>query len=309
MSFSLDVQSIDMKRTIPILLLHILLALSACGGTDSAEDIDDQTNQGSVSAATAEPATAYQTGVHLQGVYELPDWLRGLEPIESEMNYLLYLPDDYGQDPERQWPLIVFLHGSGDDDFDSAWVMSSGLPEVLFNDDQPDNFDFVVVSPQSFFSTTWWDRVTPVVVNILVDEIISTYQLDPARVYITGLSMGGYGAWYVAAADHDKYAAMVSISGSGYRTTTIPGEEVMCQIEDVPLWAIHGSLDQISNPDANRIYVEAYEDMCDGEVNITFYPDEGHFGAYFKAYRDPALYDWFLSKTKQNGSTPSDDPG
>ena len=145
--------------------------------------------------------------------------------------------------------------------------------------------------------------MTPTVVNALVDEIISTYQVDPTRVYLTGLSMGGYGAWYVAAADPNKYAAMASISGSGYRTPTIPGEEVMCQIEEVPLWAIHGDLDQISNPIANRIYLEAYEEMCEGEVNITFYPDEGHFGAFFKAYRDPALYDWFLSKTKSAGSS------
>ena len=282
-----------------------MLVLTACATTDVVDNIADT----SIQESAAEPTSSYQTGVHLQGVYVLPDWLRGLEPIESEMRYLLHLPDEYGQDSERMWPLIVFLHGSGDDDFDSAWVMSTGLPEVLFNEEQPDNFDFVVVTPQSFFGTTWWDRVTPTVVNALVDEIISTYQIDPTRIYLTGLSMGGYGAWYVAAADPDKYAAMASISGSGYRTPTIPSEDVMCQIEDVPLWAIHGSLDQISNPNANRIYVEAYEEMCKGEVNITYYPDEGHFGAFFKAYRDPALYDWFLSKTKSAGSNSSGDLG
>jgi predicted peptidase len=191
--------------------------------------------------------------------------------------------------------------------------MSTGLPEVLFNDEQPDNFEFVVVSPQSFFSTTWWDRVTPTVVNALVDEVISIYQIDPTQIYLTGLSMGGYGAWHVAAANQDRYAALASISGSGYRTTTIPTEEVLCQTEDIPVWAIHGSLDQISNPNANRIYLEAYEEMCDGEVNITLYPEEGHFGAYYRAYRDPALYDWFLTKTKLvNDSRPSivnDDQG
>jgi predicted peptidase len=283
-----------MNKLIPILLLLIAPSLTAC---ETAEvDVDEEDS--SHLEPSPVPTSSYQTGVHLQGIYELPDWLRGLEPIESEMKYLLYLPDGYGQDPEKMWPLIVFLHGSGDDDFDSAWVMSTGLPEVLLNDEQPENFEFVVVSPQSFFSTTWWDRVTPTVVNALVDEVISSYQIVPSQVYLTGLSMGGYGAWYIAAANPDRYAALASISGSGYRTTTIPSEDVMCQIEDIPVWAIHGSLDQISNPNANRIYLEAYEEMCDGEVNITFYPEEGHFGAYYRAYRDPALYDWFLSKTK-----------
>jgi predicted peptidase len=274
-------------------LLFIIL-VGGCQGNTGSEDLQATSETTSVPT----PAVAYQTGVHLQGVYELPDWLLGLEPFNTEMEYLLYLPDGYGQDPEKEWPLIVFLHGSGDDDYDSGWVMSVGLPEVLFSGDQPDNFEFIVLSPQSFNYTTWWDRATPAVVNELVDEIVSTYQVDGSRVYLTGLSMGGYGSWYVAATNPKRYAAMASISGSGFRTSTIPPAETLCQIEEVPIWGIHGSLDQISGPNANRAYLEAYEEICDGEIFITFYPNEGHFGAYAKAYRDPALYDWFLERTK-----------
>ena len=271
-----------------------LLVVTACQGNQQPDDTVISSDPTSVPT----PAVVYQTGVHLQGVYELPEWLQSLEPFNTEMEYLLYLPDGYGEDPEGEWPLIVFLHGSGDDDFDSAWVMSVGLPQVLLVGDQPDNFEFIVLSPQSFDNTTWWDRATPNIVNALVDEIVASYQVDDSRVYLTGLSMGGYGSWYVASGQPERYAALASVSGSGYRTRSIPPPDTLCQLNEVPIWGIHGSLDQISAADANQFYLEAYDEVCEGEIYMTFYPDEGHFGAYAKAYRDPALYDWFLERTK-----------
>ncbi len=113
--------------------------VTACQGNQQTDD----TAVSSDPTAVPTPTVAYQTGVHLQGVYKLPEWLLSLEPFNTEMEYLLYLPDGYGEDPEKEWPLIVFLHGSGDDDYDSAWVMSVGLPQVLLVGDQPDNFELV----------------------------------------------------------------------------------------------------------------------------------------------------------------------
>ena len=236
-------------------------------------------------------------GVHLQAAFNIPELVDGQQPSHAEMNYLLYLPKNYGQDEDKRWPLILFLHGSGDDENDSASVMSFGLPEVLHKRDQPNEFPFIVVSPQAFSNTPWWIDNTPAVLIALLEEVINTYRVDPNRVYLTGISMGGYGSWHLATAYPDRFAAMISISGSGYRTPTVAAQETLCALKDVPIWAIHGALDMISDPIASEMNMPALSD-CGGEVKWTLYESAGHLEAYWQAYRDPELYTWLLEHSK-----------
>lgn len=238
------------------------------------------------------------TEVHLQAVYEIPSFIEGMKPSHDEMRYLLYLPDGYWDDEDRLWPMIFFLHGAGGDDNDSSFVMSMGLPEVLYAGDQPDDFPFVVVSPQAFPNTAWWVGDTLAILNALIEEVISIYRVDPDRVYLTGLSMGGYGSWILATTYPEKFAAMVSVSGSGYRTSVIPGKDILCKLKDIPVWAIHGAQDMISALEPNKIFVFALKSMCLGEVKWTVYDDLGHGGTYRKAYRDPAIYKWMLEHSR-----------
>jgi len=248
--------------------------------------------------ATQPSGPLWQTGVQLQGVFDVPAVINGVQSRLPRMNYLLYLPEGYGDDPDKQWPLIFFLHGSGDNDYDSAWVMSYGLPEVLHSNEQPDNFEFIVVSPQAFPGTAWWDGNELVVLDKLLDEMIHTYQVDADRVYLTGLSMGGYGSWFMATFFPERFAAMASISGSGYRTLNV-NSEVMCRMSSVPVWAIHGQQDDISDPLSNKLSIDLYRRECpDVELDWTLYPEDDHFTTFTKAYRDPALYDWFLQHTR-----------
>ena len=135
------------------------------------------------------------------------------------------------------------------------------------------------------------------ILNALLDEVLATYQVDPARVYLTGLSMGGYGSWWLATAYPEKFAAVVSVSGSGYRTPTPPASETVCRLKDIPVWAIHGAEDVISDPTANKVQVLSLS-ACGGEVEWTLYPDEGHGGAYHRAYRDPTVYEWMRQHSK-----------
>jgi predicted peptidase len=238
-----------------------------------------------------------QTGVHLQAVFQVPDTLAGEPASHDEMRYLLWLPEGYGQDPDRRWPLILFLHGAGGGDNDSAYVMSYGLPEVLLAGDQPEEFPFVVISPQAYLDVPWWEGDTLAILDALLDDAIARYDVDPTRVYLTGLSMGGYGSWWLATAYPERFAAMISISGSGYRTPQPPDEETVCSMRDLPVWAIHGGRDMISDPTAVKIHVLALA-ACGGEVEWTLYPEAGHFETYTEAYRDPALYDWLLSHSR-----------
>lgn len=238
------------------------------------------------------------TGVHLQALYQIPDTIEGEKTSQDEMRYLLYLPEGYWDDPDKLWPLIFFLHGGGDEDYDSTYVLSMGLPAVLYLGEQPEDFPFVVVSPQSFPGSAWWIDDTLAILNALLGEVIDIYQVDPDRVYLTGLSMGGYGSWFLATAYPERFAVMVSVSGSGYRTNYIPDEETMCRLKDIPVWAIHGTQDVISAPEASKLFTSALQVTCGGEVKWTQYEDVGHGGTYERAYRDPALYTWMLEHSR-----------
>ena len=92
---------------------------------------------------------------------------------------------------------------------------------------------------------------------------------------------------------------MVSISGSGYRTPFVPEPETLCRLAEVPVWAIHGALDRISEAGASQMSALALEQQCTADVEWTLYEDEGHLGAYERAYRDPALYEWMLEHSRR----------
>lgn len=235
-------------------------------------------------------AAEVPTELHLQGTF--------VHESGQEMRYLVWLPDGYGDDRDRRYPLIYFLHGSGDDDYDSTFVTSFGLPAVLALGEQPEDFEFVVVSPQAEPETTWFTGNQPKVVDALLQDVLDTYLVDPDRVYLTGLSMGGFGSWHIASEFPQRYAAMASLSGSGYQQATPPPAGFACRLKAVPVWVIHGEQDMIAQYDAVRAQVEGWEELCGGEVKWTTYPDEGHYGTYEIAYRDPALYEWMLSNSR-----------
>jgi predicted peptidase len=210
------------------------------------------------------------------------------------MGYLLYLPKGYGVEPDRLWPLIFFLHGAGGGDNASQFVMTYGLPEVLYAGDQPEEFPFIVVSPQAFPDTSWWMGNTLDILKALVDDVSNLYQVDKTRIYLTGLSMGGYGSWHLVSAYPNSFAAVVSVSGSGFGNI-VPEMETLCALANTPLWAIHGAKDLISDPLASKMFTVSLDSECQSkEVIWTLYPDTGHGETFERAYRDPELYTWLL---------------
>lgn len=237
--------------------------------------------------------------VFLQATFEIPELVEGQPISHPQMNYLLYLPRDYNEQAERLWPVILYLHGSGSGENDSAFVMSTGLPEVLYTGGQPEEFPFIVVCPQAFPDAPWWEEDEPAIVMALLDDAIERYHGDPDRVYLTGLSMGGYGSWYLAAQYPERFAAMASTSGSGFRTLSVPKADVLCQLAGVPVWAFHGARDQISDPNVSQLFASTLEARCGNEVRWTLYPDDGHLSTAARAYRDPDLYRWLLEHSRQ----------
>ncbi len=244
-----------------------------------------------VLAACVSAGQAVPTQELLQGQFE--------DDSGNKMRYLVWLPDGYGDDRSRSYPLIYFLHGSGDDDYDAAFVATYGLPAVLAQGEQPSPFDFVVVAPQAEPGTTWYQGDQPAVVDALLAEMLDTYLIDEDRVYLTGLSMGGYGSWHIATRYPHRYAAMASLSGSGYQSRDLPPADFACALASVPVWGIHGQQDQIAQYAPVKAHVDGWENLCDERIKWTGYPNEGHFSTYEIAYRDSALYEWFLRHDSQ----------
>src|SRR5262249_37880875 len=140
---------------------------------------------------------------------------------------LLYLPDAYDSS-KKEWPLLLFLHGAGESGDDLARVKRHGPPKLI---EGGKAFPFIVVSPQS--SGRGWNADT---LNALLDDLISKYRVDKDRVYLTGLSMGGFGTWSLAATHPEKFAAIAPICGGGR-------PEDASKIKDIPTWVFHGAKD------------------------------------------------------------------
>lgn len=197
-------------------------------------------------------------------------------PVKAD--YLLYLPTGYGADPQKKWPVILFLHGSGERGSDINLVKLHGPPKVV---DKGRDLPFVIVSPQCP-ANEWWN---PPTIIALLDEVIAKYQVDPDRVYLTGLSMGGFGTWETAVVYPDRFAAIAPICGGGnpFRVGAI---------RNVPTWVFHGEKDT-SVPIAASAQMVAALQSVKGDVRFTRYPDAGH-DAWTVTYDHRALYDWFL---------------
>ncbi len=206
-----------------------------------------------------------------------------------DVHYLLYLPGDYGQDPQYQWPLIIFLHGASERGDDPSVITRYSIPAFLTNTLA---FPFMVLSPQSP-EDSWWSNQTDVL-DALLDQIQATYAVDPKRIYLTGQSMGGFGTWAMALKYPARFAAVVPVA-SGYDITSDVVPPNICDLKDVPIWVFHGALDDIVLPDQVTAMVQALQ-ACPGNVRFTLYPDADHLGSSNRAYADPQLYDWLLAQ-------------
>lgn len=201
------------------------------------------------------------------------------------LGYLLHLPASYGQDPDQRWPLILFLHGYGESGDQVAAVLKHGIPKIAAQ--QPD-FPFIVIAPQCPWHT-WWPEVADSL-DALLDQVTATYAVDPTRVYLTGLSMGGYGAWYLGSTRPQRFAAVAPICGGGYWFHGFPQQ--VCGLKDTPVWAFHGANDPVVPLAASEELVETLQ-ACGGDAQLTIYPEATH-DSWTATYENPALYTWFL---------------
>jgi predicted peptidase len=202
--------------------------------------------------------------------------------VQTEINYLMFLPKDYTKSGKPS-PMIVFLHGSGERGDDLEKVKKWGPPAIV--EKNPD-FPFILLSPQCP-QGQWWNTY---LLKSMIDDVLANYNVDKGRVYLTGLSMGGYGTWDLAMAYPDYFAAISPICGGGN-----PGTAK--RIKDIPVWVFHGKKDEAVPEEQSALMVDALKKVG-ANVEYTVLPEGGHVDAWVYAYEKAGLFDWFLKYQK-----------
>jgi predicted peptidase len=213
--------------------------------------------------------------------------------------YLLFTPKDYKSDGKK-WPLMLFLHGLGECSNDDLSRVKIHGPAHLV--DSRADFPFVLVTPQAPPPAGYKEGVAYTSKQIialagptwkakeliqLVDHVIAKLNIDREQVYVTGLSMGGFGTWRLVAAYPDRFAAAVPICGGG------EPETMAAALSRVPIWAFHGAKDAVVPIEYSRKMVDAVK-RAGGDVKLTEYPDVQH-DSWKATYDNPAVYEWLLA--------------
>lgn len=252
----------------------------------------------------------FATAVFLSGCATMPRASRWQDARQMQqaagthqmmrLDYLLHVPR--GVAPEEGFPLVLFLHGAGERGSDLWKVAVQGPPAMLGSHTQLQRC--IVVSPQCP-EDWWWDSVT---LKQLLDEVIATQKVDSGRIYLTGLSMGGYGSWHMLTSYPGLFAAAIPICGGGdpnrYKTEGaedwIPvtfDEARLRLIRSRPIWVFHGAKDKaVPLTESERLVAKLKS--LGSPVRFTVYPNAGH-DSWSATYANPAIWNWLLSQRLQ----------
>ncbi|MDB6021604.1 MAG: Phospholipase/Carboxylesterase [Pedosphaera sp.] len=206
-------------------------------------------------------------------------------------DYLLFLPKDYDARAAKRWPVILFLHGSGERGT-NVWRAAIHGP-TKFIEKNPD-FPFILISPQCPEGHKWSDEI----VLGLLDSVIAKYAVDTNRIYLTGLSMGGYGTWSLASTYPERFAAVAPICGGEGSIGVILSmmdKSKAPALKKLPIWAFHGAKDTTVALEESERMVKMLKQSGNPNVNLTIYPEANH-NSWTETYNNPALYQWFLKQ-------------
>ncbi len=233
---------------------------------------------------------------------------RGFVAKELELEgvtyrYQVYVPETWS--PLQEWPVILFLHGAGERGTDGIRQAEVGLgPAIRRN---PDAFPALVVMPQCRRGVWWNDPRMEALALETLDRTMTEYRGDPDRVYLTGLSMGGYGTFHLAARHPERFAALVSVCGGVVPPQRLreggpaPGEDpyrtMAGRIGGIPVWLFHGDRDYTVPVSESRNLYRALQE-AGVPVKYTEYPGVGH-NCWDRAYSEPGFVTWLLEKRKR----------
>jgi predicted esterase len=200
-----------------------------------------------------------------------------------ETHYLLYLPEGYAIDTAKRWPLLIFLHGSGEGGDDVEKVKANGIPKMI---EEGKKFPFIIASPQAPEANIGFQ---PEVLNGMVNDLKKKYHVDADRIYLTGLSMGGYGTWDLAEKHPEQFAAIAPIASGG------PIEKIW-KLRHMPVWCFHGAKDDAVPLADSQLMIDSLK-KYNSNVRFTIYPNANH-NSWDVTYSNDSLYTWLLSQKK-----------
>jgi len=220
---------------------------------------------------------------------------------DLELPYRLLKPKSVAEG--QKYPLVIFLHGGGERGTDNAIQLVHGMNDFA-SDAVMDKYPAFVIAPQCPEERKWvevdWDlesHTIPAEASLplaatfaLIDQFLAEQPVDKSRVYITGLSMGGYGTWDVLARKPELFAAAVPICGGSDPATA-------GKFKHVPLWAFHGDLDTAVKPKRSREMIDALR-VLGGTPKYTEYKEVGH-DSWTQTYADPAMYEWLFAQRRE----------
>ncbi len=225
----------------------------------------------------------------------------------ASMPYQVFVPAHAARQPGRL-PVVLFLHGSGERGRDGLKQTEAGIGPYLRA--HADDFPALVVLPQVPDGEEWSGRNNRLALAAL-DAALAEFGADPGRQYLTGLSMGGYGAWNIAMAAPSRFAALVPICGGvrmprAERPTLLieavaherdPYAAVAQRLKDIPTWIFHGALDNVVPADDDRKLHAAFQAGNARDVRYTEYPQGGH-NVWDATYADPAMWQWLFAQKR-----------
>lgn len=219
--------------------------------------------------------------------------------------YVVYVPADF--DPAKRWPVLMFLHGSGERGDDGMRQTAVGVGSAIrWN---PERFPMLVVFPQAPPDTQWLGAEARFAM-MAMEQSIGEFSGDPDRLYLTGLSLGGYGVWHLALEHPGRFAALVPVCGGIVKPETAhsvrqspltanaqdPWAFTASRVTETPVWIFHGASDDTIPPSESQ-RMRAELEKAGGNVRYTEFPDVGH-NAWDPAYADAELWSWLLKQQR-----------
>lgn len=207
-----------------------------------------------------------------------------IDPSQTQtVDYWLFMPSNESAKSDDGYPLMLFLHGAGERGDDPELVKVHGPAKLCANPEIAKTWRFLTVSPQCKPGKDW----SPLQMMILIDKICAEYPVDRSRIYVTGVSMGGFGTFGVGAIGGNKLAAIMPICG------WFPTEKAASIT--MPVWVFHGDADPAVKIENGYTIVAALKASGNRDVAFTVYPGVKH-DSWTQTYDNPIVYDWLLSK-------------
>ena len=219
-------------------------------------------------------------------------------------HYQVYVPADYATKPS--WPAILFLHGAGERGDDGLLQTNVGLAPAIRQN--PSRYPAIVVFPQVPRDSQWVGMPGDMAVAAL-QQTIREFHVDPRRVYLTGLSMGGHGTWYVAYQHPELFAAVVPICGwvrefPQFRGSVpaVPGDSaavmpnLVQRLGKTPIWIFHGEVDQVVNVSGSREPAAALK-AAGADVHYTELLGLNH-NSWDAAYASDEFVHWLFAQRR-----------